>query len=470
MASALRRWMFGSNGVNRMCGLLLALLGIWAWAPGVPAAQSPPGSSQAETASASHLLIVRNLAGETKVVSKQEFVALPRVSVRDKVPHSEQAATYDGVLLSHVLQQAGVHVGDQVSAKKKEADRLLRSAYVLIEAADGYQVVFSLAEVFPEAGNRGVILADRIDGKPLDTNAAPYQIVVPGSLRYERWIRQVRRILVQPATASPFSATQMTRSSPSSKSLRRGGVYLVGTGPGSPDLITVRAAEVLREADLVFCFHWMKDELAPFVRPGVVEIASPEFQGGKYFGQKLETFSAAERDRAASARTQWAKLKTRIKGLVDEGKTVVFADNGDPMIFSPWSWVPEQLADLKPVVVPGLSSFNAANAALGRSVAGRGSVTLSSGMDLGTPDEKGRLAGTIVFFTHRANFQSLLPKLRERYPADTPVSIVCDVSYPTERVIHGTLGTILDALGGKSLPHLYLVYVGDSLKQRACCP
>jgi precorrin-4/cobalt-precorrin-4 C11-methyltransferase len=314
-----------------------------------------------------------------------------------------------------------------------------------------------------------VLLADRKNGKPLDAKAGPYQVVVPGSAMYERWIRQVRRILVQPASASPFPSQKVAAPEAAAKDGRRGGVYLVGTGPGAPDLITVRAAQVLRSADLVLCYSWMKDELAPFVRPGVVEIASSMFQGGKYIGQKPSDFSGAERDRAASAHEELAKLKARIKGLLKEGKTVVFADNGDPMIFSPWSWVPEQLAELNPTVVPGLSSFNAGNAALKRSVASLGSVIISSGAEMGTPDDKGRLAGTIAFFTHRTKLEELLPKLRQRYPADTPVGIVCDASYPTEKVIHGTLGTILDVLGDKKLPHLYLLYVGDALKQKACC-
>ena len=41
------------------------------------------------------------------------------------------------------------------------ARALVRSAYVLIEAADGYQVVLSIAEVFPQLGGHGVLLADR---------------------------------------------------------------------------------------------------------------------------------------------------------------------------------------------------------------------------------------------------------------------------------------------------------------------
>jgi precorrin-4/cobalt-precorrin-4 C11-methyltransferase len=88
---------------------------------------------------------------------------------------------------------------------------------------------------------------------------------------------------------------------------------------------------------------------------------------------------------------------------------------------------------------------------------------------MGTRDANGRLAGTVAFFTHRTKLEELLPKLQKRYPADTPVGIVCDVSYPTEKVMHGTLGTILDVLGGKKLPHLYLIYVGDGLKSQACC-
>jgi precorrin-4 methylase len=213
----------------------------------------------------------------------------------------------------------------------------------------------------------------------------------------------------------------------------------------------------------------MKDELGPFVRPGVVEVASPLLRGGQHFGQAPARVSPDLRDRVAQSNEELAKLKARIKGLVAEGKTVVFADNGDPMIFSPWSWVPEHLAEFAPTVVPGLSSFNAGNAALQRSVAGLGFVTISSGTEMGSPDENGRLAGTVVFFTHRTKLEELLPKLQGRYPADTPVGIVCDASYPTEKVVVGTLGSILDVLGEERLPHLYLLYVGDGLKQGSCC-
>jgi precorrin-4 methylase len=110
-----------------------------------------------------------------------------------------------------------------------------------------------------------------------------------------------------------------------------------------------------------------------------------------------------------------------------------------------------------------MSSFNAANAVLQRGLAGQRSCILSSGSDLGRPDAQGRLSSTLVFFTQRVKIQELLAQLRERYPSDTPAAIVCDVSYPGEKVIRGQLGTLAEVVAKEKLPLLYLLYVGDAL-------
>jgi DMSO/TMAO reductase YedYZ molybdopterin-dependent catalytic subunit len=69
--------------------------------------------------------------------------------------------------------------------------------YVLIEAADGYRAVFSLAEIDPSMTDKVVLLADRQDGKPLPESAGPYRVVVPDDKVHSRWVRQVTRITVQ---------------------------------------------------------------------------------------------------------------------------------------------------------------------------------------------------------------------------------------------------------------------------------
>ena len=158
-------------------------------------------------------------------------------------------------------------------------------------------------------------------------------------------------------------------------------------------------------------------------------------------------------------------LPARCGLCVAAGQKVVFADAGDPTMYCPWSWVTEEFADLRPAVVPGLSSFNAGNAALGQSITRNSSpVLISAGDDLGTPDKDGRLKTTLAIFTHRAKLKELAPRLAARYPADTPVAVVCEASYPTERVVWATLGTILEKTADQRLPHLYLVYVGDGLR------
>jgi precorrin-4/cobalt-precorrin-4 C11-methyltransferase len=431
----------------------LPLCCAWAYA-GEPASTTPAAQPPCM-----RVLLVRNEAGQTMTVTPAEFAKLPQATVREKIPHTDLDGAYEGVLLHELLRAAGVAFTDPAAPDKK-LPASLRTVYVLVEASDGYQVVFSIPEIHPGLGGREVLLANRVNGDPLDAKLAPYQVIVPGSDLHARWIRQVTRIMVQPATAAPTSTQRgFEKLGPAPD----GQVFLVGTGPGDPELMSVKAAQLLKRADIVFCYSWMKDEVAPFVRPGVVEVASPLLMGGQYCGQNPDDYQGELQDRVRETNEALGKLKTRIRAAVAEGKTVAFADNGDPTIFSPWGWVPDLLAEFRPVVIPGMSSFNAANAVLQRGLAGQRSLILSSGSDLGRPDPQGRLSSTLVFFTQRVEIQKLLDQLRERYPADTPVAIVCDVSYPSQKVLRGQLGTFAEVLDKEQLPLLYLLYVGDGL-------
>ncbi|QHT71085.1 molybdopterin-dependent oxidoreductase [Rhodocytophaga rosea] len=97
--------------------------------------------------------------------------------------------TYSGVPLITILEQAGVSLGSQL-----KGDNL--SNFILINAADGYEVLFSLAEVDPEFTDRTILLADKQDGKPLPTGIGPYRIVIPAEKKHARWIRRVVSIQV----------------------------------------------------------------------------------------------------------------------------------------------------------------------------------------------------------------------------------------------------------------------------------
>ncbi|WP_254086179.1 molybdopterin-dependent oxidoreductase [Dawidia cretensis] len=103
---------------------------------------------------------------------------------RDGKEHS-----YTGVALHEVLQQAGVTLGGQLRGENL-------AKYIRIKATDGYEVVYSLAEVDPEFTDKVVVLAYEVDGKPLPIGEGPFRIVAPGDKKHARWIRQIASIKI----------------------------------------------------------------------------------------------------------------------------------------------------------------------------------------------------------------------------------------------------------------------------------
>jgi precorrin-4/cobalt-precorrin-4 C11-methyltransferase len=399
--------------------------------------------------------------------SRERLDKLPRAKIQ--AGKDKARRTYEGVPLAEVLHAAGITWGSKCS--------LWLDAYVVVEGDDEYRVVFSFPEIDPGLAYKTVLLADRCDGKPLAKALGPYQMIEQDGKQHGRWVRQVSTVSVLmapdgcPADPKPAGATSLCRPAPSGPSRDasggqargKGAVYLVGMGPGDAELLTFQAAKALQAADCIFCFEYLKDEVARYAPAEKIVVASSRLMG-RFRGQSGKDLPPRLRDRARQSEEEAAKFLPQVRALVASGKTVVFADSGDPTVYCPWSWVTEDFADLKPAVVPGLSSFNAASAALCQSVTKQsGSVLLSAGDDLGHPDQRGRLKTTLVLFTHRAKLAELLPRLQSRYPSDTPIAVVTEASYQRQRVIFATLGTIQKELGEKKLPHLYLVYVGDGL-------
>ncbi len=101
-------------------------------------------------------------------------------------PHGEAPSRWTGVPLRELLSQVGVPAGE--SLRGRNLTQLVR-----ITATDGYQVVFSLAEIDAGFAGAEVLLAYRRDGAELDADG-PFRLVVPGDRRAGRWVRNVARI------------------------------------------------------------------------------------------------------------------------------------------------------------------------------------------------------------------------------------------------------------------------------------
>ena len=115
------------------------------------------------------------------------LAALPREAVSARVHETTLAC--EGVPLFALLRASGaVPEGALRSAQL--------SRYVLVDARDGYRVLFSLAELDPGTGKRDAWLVDRCDGAALDDKDGPLRLLVPGDARAARSVRQVESISV----------------------------------------------------------------------------------------------------------------------------------------------------------------------------------------------------------------------------------------------------------------------------------
>lgn len=123
-------------------------------------------------------------------ITPAELKTMPRTAVT--VSEEAKEVHYEGVLVGELLKRAGAPLGRELSGKAL-------TTYVQATAKDGYQVVFSLAELDPAFTPNEIIVADTIDGKPLFDYQGPLRIVAPHDKRGARSIRMVQRIEVMRA-------------------------------------------------------------------------------------------------------------------------------------------------------------------------------------------------------------------------------------------------------------------------------
>ena len=251
-------------------------------------------------------------------------------------------------------------------------------------------------------------------------------------------------------------------------------LYLVSMGNGGTDNITLRAINTIKDSDIIFCGKRTRDKFPILLQDK--EIHDSGFGLFAIYGKKPEEAKKNKRFKYEEKIKQLHEITTIIRSAVKEGKVVSVLCSGDPTIYGPNMWYLEAFEDLDPEVIPGVSCFNAANAALRKGVTSgikAHSVILTASFrreEYTGPDSIEKLArnqATMVFFTMFLDLEKVVEKLRTHYPPDTPIAIVCFAGYKEkEKIIHATLDTILEKTKEKKLPFEHLIYVGDFLTNR----
>jgi uroporphyrin-III C-methyltransferase len=232
-----------------------------------------------------------------------------------------------------------------------------------------------------------------------------------------------------------------------------GVVYLVGSGPGDPELLTVKARRLLEEADVV-----LHDKL-----PG------PEI---------LSLVPAERREdvgkRAGGDRTSQEYTNRRLVELSREGKTVVRLKGGDPFVFGRGGEEMEHLAaaGVPFEIVPGVSSAVGGPGVAGIPLTHRehaSSVTFVTGHEDPTKAESAvdwpalaETGGTLVVLMGVGRLPEYTGALREAgLDPETPVALVERATWPDMRVETGTLETIVDVRDESGIEPPAVTVIGE---------
>jgi DMSO/TMAO reductase YedYZ molybdopterin-dependent catalytic subunit len=132
-------------------------------------------------------LIIAGDVDHPLTLTKGDLSKMPRTSVT--ISDNGADTTYEGVLLYDILKQAGAPLDKQLMGKAL-------ASYLLAEARDGYQVVYTLTELDPSFTSNKIIVADTVNGKPLFQYQGPLRLVVPNEKKGARSIRMLEKITV----------------------------------------------------------------------------------------------------------------------------------------------------------------------------------------------------------------------------------------------------------------------------------
>jgi hypothetical protein len=152
--------------------------------PAIASAQTSPTASLTVDLSSSD--------GHRVTLSEGAMKSMPQKTVRIHNPHSGADETYQGVELSLLLARLDAPLGTKLHGNAL-------AMYVVAEGTDHYRAVYSLAEVDPAFRSGTVIVADRMNGQPLDAKNGPFKLVNTADKHPARCVRNLASIQLKSA-------------------------------------------------------------------------------------------------------------------------------------------------------------------------------------------------------------------------------------------------------------------------------
>ncbi|MBR8834166.1 MAG: precorrin-4 C(11)-methyltransferase [Stigonema ocellatum SAG 48.90 = DSM 106950] len=228
-------------------------------------------------------------------------------------------------------------------------------------------------------------------------------------------------------------------------------VYIVGAGPGDPDLLTIKAQKLLVAADVIF----YADSLVP---QQILQLCRPDAEIMGTANKTLEEILPLMIER------------------VRKQKSVIRLHSGDPSLYSA---IHEQMhllaeAEIPFEVIPGISAFQAAAAKLKVELTVPGIVQtiiltrISGKTEVPAPEELTTLAAhqaSLCLYLSARHVEDAQAKLLEHYPEDTPVAICFRLGWPDEKIRVVPLNQMAECTNQEKLIRTTLYIISPALKQ-----
>lgn len=229
-------------------------------------------------------------------------------------------------------------------------------------------------------------------------------------------------------------------------------VYIIGAGPGDPKLLTIRGAELIESCPVIlYTGSLVPREILSRARPDAIVEDSA--------GMTLDEIIAI------------------IREAHEHGQDVARVHTGDPSIFGSTA---EQMRRMDELgipweIVPGVSSFTAAAAVLGKELTlpelsqtviltrAEGRTPMPDGEKL---EDLARHGATIVLFLSINLLADVVESLTPSYGADCPIAVVHKATCPDQKIVGGTLGDIVENVRAAAIKSQSIVIVGRILTSK----
>jgi precorrin-4/cobalt-precorrin-4 C11-methyltransferase len=228
-------------------------------------------------------------------------------------------------------------------------------------------------------------------------------------------------------------------------------VYFVGSGPGDPELITIKAKKLIEQADIIVYS-------GSLLNPKILE----------YTKKDAQLYDAALLDRE--------KIYNILRDSTKQGKLAIRFHDGDPGLFST---IREQIDKLEKdglrcIVVPGITAILGAAAAMNLELTlpGNTQTVIITRAEFRTPvperekiSELAKHGATMVFYLSVHLISDIVEEILKGgiYNKETPAAVVYRATWEDQKIIKGTLGNIVNKTKESKIIKTALIIVGDVL-------